>query len=86
MFDVKHLYSKKNCDINGATSGSKYTKSNFSKFYFSTSIFVGKNLNHIVGIISLIVNLYKIFEDLVPLDIHFRKTKCLVMMSMKPYT
>lgn len=34
MFDVKHLYSKKNCDINGATSGSKYTKSNFSKFYF----------------------------------------------------
>lgn len=58
MFDVKHLYSKKKYDINGATSGSKYTKSNFSKFYFSTAIFVGKNLNHIVGIISLIVNLY----------------------------
>lgn len=52
------LWQKKNCDINGATSGLKYTKSNFSKFYFSTSIFVGKNLNHMVGIISLIVNLY----------------------------
>lgn len=59
MFDVKHLYGKKkNCDINGATSGLKYTKSNFSKFYFSTSIFVGKNVNHMVEIMSLIVNLY----------------------------